>query len=162
MFTLDNMGAFQADEVNEAFALFCPELKPHYSQYPMEHDRWLNFKEKIDGKPTFVSADTNEGFKEDYVWCKNGPVGRGYYHVLTKTAYVNLYSRLMMSEGGGAAGCGCTPKRKVLGTADQHDTARRIVYARSRCSRPNDFDAQEQQIDHMAGTKLNPVHGLAS
>ena len=152
------MTVLAPSEVNKAFALYCPELSVPCAQYPMKHDRWLNFQEKYEGKPTFIAAETpDEKFKVGYVYCKAAPRGRGYYHVLTKTAYVNLYTRLM-SEG--PPGSCCKPKPKDLRTADQWDTARRYVYARSRCSRPDDVQAAEQQIDHYAGTKLNPVHGL--
>lgn len=153
------MAIISAEEVNEAFAFYCPELKVKCARYPMKYDRWLNFKQTYEGKPTFIPAKTDEGLKDCYVYCKAAPCGKGYYHVLTKTAYVNLYTRLM-SEGP-PGGC-CKPKPKDLRTTDQWDTARRYVYARSRCSRPDDAAAVEQQIDHYAGTKLNPVYGLKS
>lgn len=158
------MGTFHPDEVNFAFGMFCPELtKSDLAKYPMARDRWLNYAETFDGKPTFIAAETDDQgiIKPDYVWCKAAPKGKGYYHVLTKTVYVNLYTRLMSTgpPGGGCCGGG-GGKPSDARAADAWDTARRVIYARSRCSRPDDVAAAEQQIDHMAGTKLNPVHGL--
>jgi hypothetical protein len=88
------------------------------------------------------------------MFCKRALKGPGYYHILTKVAYVNLYSRLV-STGSGAS-C-CFGDREIN---DAWDTTRRIVYNRSRGSVPGDILAAEQAIDHMEGTKLNPVHGL--
>ena len=150
------------NEVNYAFKLFCPELaKSKWALYPMQHDRWLNFNETSpDGKPVFVASQEDQGPRDDYIYCKAGSKGKGYYHVLTKVAYVNLYTRLM-SQGPPNAGCNCAgkPDKADLRTADAWDTARRVVYARSRGSRPDDALAWKQQIDHMEGSKL-PGHGL--
>lgn len=153
------MGAFKPDEVNEAFAAVCPgELTSKYCVYPFPKEyraKWLSPKQdKFDGKPVFIKADKFDGVKTDYIWCKNGTEGRGYYHVLTKIAWNNLYSRLS-SEGDGTCCCMGDSKR-----ADQWDTTRRIVYNRCRSNCPDDDKAAEQAIQHMAGTKLNPVHGL--
>ena len=149
------MGVFKAKEVNSAFKEFVPELAgvPE-AAYPFQHERWLGFNEEYEGQPTFVASKTNDGVKPGYVYCKNAPKGPGYYHVLCKCSYVNLYARLM-SEGSPST-C-CKPDAKA---ADRWDTARRVIYARSRCSRPDDGAAAEQQVDHMVGTALNPVHGL--
>lgn len=150
-------------EVDSAFQQFCPEL--HHSKwatYPIQYDRWLNFQETWEKKPVFVASEEDKGPREDYVYCKHTPQGKGYCHVLTKVAYVNLYSRLM-SQGPPGAGCGCfggsSSSVDKAASADAFDTARRVVYARSRGSRPDDGAAWEQQIDHMEGSKL-PGHGL--
>jgi hypothetical protein len=144
-----------AETINKAFDLTAPELKSQYARYPMKYARWLGFNEKYDGKPTFIAADTDQGFKQDYVYCKHAPNGKGYYHLLTKVSHVNLFSRIL-SEGAGA-GCLCN---KDFAKHDSWDTTRLVVYARTRCSRPDDDDAKEQGVDHYVGTKLNPVHGL--
>jgi hypothetical protein len=149
------MGVLSAATVNNAFDLTAPELKSPYARYPMKYERWLGFDEKYDGKPTFIGFEVDEGFKEDYVYCKCGPQGKGYYHLLTQVSYVNLYSRIM-SEGAGA---GCL-WNKDGAKFDAWDTTRLILYSRTRCSRPDDDDAKEQGIDHYVGTKLNPVYGL--
>jgi hypothetical protein len=149
------MGVLSDATINKAFDLTAPELKSQYARYPMKYAGWLGFNEKHDGKPTFIGADTDQGFKLDYVYCKHGPNGKGYYHLLTKVSHGNLFSRIV-SEGAGA---GCLFNRDAA-KFDAWDTTRRIVYARTRCSRPDDNDAKEQGVDHMAGTKLNPLYGL--
>ena len=151
------MGAFTAEQVNQAFDMTCPELKSKYARYPLKYENWLNFNDHIDGQPVFIDSAQDQGLKENFVFCKNAPKGRGYYHILTKVAYVNLYSRLMSTGSG--AGCSCFGGDNSL-LQDAWDTTRIIVYRRSRCSKPDDDLAAEQAVDHMAGTKLNPVHGL--
>lgn len=150
----DTMAPFKSDEVNAGFKQFCPELDNKYTLYPYAHDRWLNFEETIDGKPTFMVGHQDNGPLKNYVYCKNGPVGPGWYHVLCKTVYVNLYSRL---KNQGPPGSFFRPDPKG---ADLHDTVCRVLYARSRASKPDDAAASEQQIDHHVGTKLNPLYGL--
>ena len=151
------MGVFQAQEVNFALGKFCPEVLP-LAEYPMKREKWLNYAETVDGKPTFIAAETDDCPQKGYVWCKAAPKGKGYYHVWTKTVYVNLYTRLMAT--GPPGGACCQPKAADTREVDAWDTARRVIYARSRCSRPDDMAAQEQAVDHIVGTKLNPVHGL--
>merc|ERR1712125_169064 len=156
---MGEMGVFKPDEVNEAFAAICPgELTSKYAMYPIRapyNERWLKVTEEFEGKPVFIKALKDEGIKTDYIWCKNGTRGKGYYHVLTKIAYNNLYSRLK-SEGAGAGCCGLGDLKR----ADQHDTVCRIVYNRARCNRPDDVAGAEQAIDHLAGTQVNPLHGV--
>lgn len=147
-----------AEEVNNAFAQICPELKSKYAIYPIPEKyrgRWLGFDEEFEGKPTVIPADAKgTETPEDYVYCKNAPRGKGYYHVLTKVAYVNLYSRLSAEEPGTFC---CFGDREH---SNQWDTARRVVYNRSRANRPDDAVGAVQAIDHLEGNKLNPVHGL--
>jgi hypothetical protein len=146
------MGPFKPAEVNAAFAKTCEELTSKYAQYPMQYERWYGSSELIDGMKVFIMAKKDLGFKEHYVWCKYGPTEAGYYHILTKTAHVNLYSRF---DSMAASCCG-----GKIDDFDAFDTTRRITYNRARSNIPNDSKAAEQAIQHMAGTKLNPVHGL--
>lgn len=151
------MPSYKPEEVNAAFDLIEPEiLSSPYARYPMQFERWLGFDEKFEGNPSFIPSNTDEGFRKNYVYCKYGPVGKGYYHLLTKVSWNNLYSKLM-NEGPGT-GCGCSGDSR--GRVDAHDTTRRIVYNRSRSNIPDDYKAAEQAINHMAGTKLNPLHGI--
>jgi hypothetical protein len=152
------MTSYNPDKVNLAFAVICPELKSKYAVYPIPstyQGRWLtpSAEEKFEGKPVVLLTDKEDGIKEDYVYCKATPLGRGYYHMLTKVAYVNLYTRIQ-NEGSGAFLCFGDKKK-----ADQWDTCRRIVYNRSRASRPDDVQGAKQSIDHMEGSKL-PGYGL--
>ena len=138
---------------NKAFAMTCPDLTSKYAQYPIKFERWLSFDEMFEGKKAFLPSEQDEGFKEDYVYCKRGPKGKGYYHILTKVSNNNLYSRISSSSPGVC----CFGDAKAI---DAWDTTRVVVYARSRASRPDDEAAKEQCVDHHVGTKLNPVHGL--
>ena len=155
------MTSFNAAEVNKAFAATCPELKSKYASYPIPQEystRWLALDGKDeDGNRVVILTEHDKGFKEHYVFCKNAPLGKGYYHMLTKCAYVNLYSRLM-SEGSGAPCLSFSTANRMR--ADQWETTRRVVYNRSRANRPDDVVGAEQAVDHMEGTKLNPVFGL--
>jgi hypothetical protein len=148
------MGVFKADEVNAAFDLVCPELKSKYARYPMKYDAWLAPGDTYEGKPAYIAAKAgDEGMKEDYMYCKYGPAGPGYYHMLCKCSSVNLYTRIQNTSAGS---CCSVDKQK----AEALDTTRLILHYRHRCSRPDDLEGQKQGIDHMVGTKLNPVHGL--
>jgi len=148
--------SFKPDVVNAAFDLTFPELASKYARYPLEYGAWYAPNDSVGDKPCFITSEKNLGLKMDYVYCNRGPVGKGYYHLLTKIAYVNLTSYLYSMGGGGPACCGGGNREK----ADALDTTKRVLYARSRASRPNDRDAQEQCVDHYVGTKLNPVHGI--
>lgn len=152
-----------ARQINEAFDLVCPELQSKYGRFPMKFDKWrYDFDGKYeDGKPIYIAAATDQdGVKLDYVFCKNGPLGKGYYHLCTKVAHVNLAGRFMSSTGpGGHSWCG-GGAGSTAAERDAWDTTKRILYARSRCNKPDDDAAKEQGIDHMVGTELNPVHGL--
>ena len=153
------MSAYDADEVNIAFARLCPELKSRYAVYPFPESSpasWLVPSKGVtyEGKPVVVLADTKEKehpLKEDYVFCKAGPLGEGYYHVLTKTAYVNLSTRLN-AQGNGKFLCFGDNQR-----AEQWDTCRRIVYNRSRANKPDDKHAAEAGVDQMVGALSSKV-----
>mmetsp|Transcript_9927 Transcript_9927/g.11885 ORF Transcript_9927/g.11885 Transcript_9927/m.11885 type:complete len:142 (+) Transcript_9927:76-501(+) len=135
---------FVAEEVNAAFAAICPELTSKYAIYPIDFEKWLELDDVIDGEKVFQKSDNDMGLKENYVWCKNGPRGRGYYHLLTKMSYVNLYSRLSSS-----APSSCCANQEMRKKVDQWDTTRRVVYNRTRPTRPNDELGAESAIDHL-------------
>eukprot|EP00339_Tiarina_fusa_P029193 CAMPEP_0117077502 /NCGR_PEP_ID=MMETSP0472-20121206/54654_1 /TAXON_ID=693140 ORGANISM="Tiarina fusus, Strain LIS" /NCGR_SAMPLE_ID=MMETSP0472 /ASSEMBLY_ACC=CAM_ASM_000603 /LENGTH=123 /DNA_ID=CAMNT_0004803879 /DNA_START=61 /DNA_END=428 /DNA_ORIENTATION=+ len=121
--------SFQPKKVNAAFADICPELKSKYAVYPIPEPynlKWLAPNSTFEKKPCFIETAGDQGVIEDYVYCKLGPNGKGYYHVLTKMAYANLYSRLS-AEGPGTC-CGFGDRKR----ADKWDTARLVVYNRSR------------------------------
>lgn len=163
------MGLLDVDQVNRGLEHFVPELAHNkLARYPMtKHPRWLNFTESYQGKPTFIQSGVNDGVKEDYVYCKAAPMGKGYYHVLCKTDYVNLLTKHMSQGPPGGVNCGgCfgggnkKDDKYNAGSADDWNTVRLALYARTRSSMPNDLAASEQQIDHYAGTKLNPGQSL--
>ena len=86
-------------ELNAAMVRIAPELSSVYAEYPMLRQRWLGPHETgPKGEPCFIEAKQDEGRKPDYVYCKRGISGPGYYSLLTKIAYVNLYGRVV-AEG---------------------------------------------------------------
>ena len=77
---------------------------------------------RLDGQPCFVELekkkkdngkgeDNSRMMKQDYVYCKMGNLGKeygncgpGFYHLMTKIAYTNLYNKYE-SEIPTLAGC---------------------------------------------------------
>lgn len=143
------MVVYNAEVVNEAFSATCPKLKDNLiGKYPMEYERWLQPNEELlnaedDGKqPTtkmFLASSENQGLKRDYVWCKHGPNGKGYYHLRTRIAHVNLSSRFRMGAPGrgGLFCCLYAGPDKVF--LNHWDTTNRVLFARSSMSTPNDI-----------------------
>jgi hypothetical protein len=81
-------------ELNRIMVKFYPELDSTYAKFPMNNKRWYQAAEKgPKGEPCFVKGGSPDVVKKDYVYCKLGSFGPGYYSLMTKTAYTNLYSR---------------------------------------------------------------------
>src|SRR5687767_13290009 len=92
------------DEINATMIKFLPELASTYAKYPMKRDRWYLINEKgLKGERLFYKEE-NSGLKMDYVFGR-GPGGPGYYSLLTKTAYINLYSRITSECPVGCCAC---------------------------------------------------------
>ena len=124
-------------EINALMAKHVPELASCYATYPLKEEQWYGANHKgKKGEPCFLSAPTNEGLKIDYVWGGKGPLGPGYYSLLTKPAYVNLYSRVN-SEGPGACCCGA-PSAESRRTVAEWDDVKTIVYGRYVSPQPDD------------------------
>jgi hypothetical protein len=138
-----------ADELNESMIKFFPELKSEYARFPMSYERWLNPGEKTPkGDPCFVKSADGSIFKKDYVWCKYGNFGPGYYHLLTKPAYVNLYNKIDSIQPG-TCGIACnSADRKAM---DEHDDVKRLLYGRHMSPRPSDKAAEQRAMDESLG-----------
>ena len=130
-----------AEEINRKLSKYCPELASEYAKYPMQYTRWLNPKE-IDpqGKPCFIQGP-DTGPKPDYVYGP-GRCGDGYYHLLTQFAYPTLYARLANEQPCGCCTCNAKARKEI----DEYDDVRRIVYARSVGSIPDDKRAYHDSI----------------
>lgn len=146
--------AAYAAKVNEQLKMTCPELGSVYAQYPLDRDRWLGFDETIDGELVFVASTQDNGLKKNYVYCTVGQKGKGYYHLLNKTSYVNLYNREGNSPPGSCC-AGASPEEMAA-----WETTKMYLYNRSRAPRPDDVAGAKASIDHMEGSKLNPVYGI--
>ena len=133
-----------SDKINETLVRVAPELSSKYAKYPMTRKMWLSAKTKTEEITGFIPYPRDSNFssptmKEDYVWGA-GPLGQGYYHLLTKSSYSALYNRLYNQRVSGAGCCGCAESQEKI----DHDEVKLIAYNRSIASRPDDFLAQKE------------------
>mmetsp|Transcript_26870 Transcript_26870/g.63129 ORF Transcript_26870/g.63129 Transcript_26870/m.63129 type:complete len:172 (-) Transcript_26870:176-691(-) len=135
-------------ELNANMIAFLPELDSDYARYPMYHKRWYQPGEKgPKGEPCFIKGEES-GVKKDYAFCKNGTFGPGYYSLMTKIAYVNLYAK-HDSQQPGTCGIACNSvDRKAL---DEHDDVRRLLFGRQMSPRPCDAAAEKRAMDEAEG-----------
>lgn len=138
-----------AKELNASMIKFLPELDSDYARYPMNYDRWYQPGETApNGKPCFVKGSDPSVVKKDYTYCKNGPLGPGYYSLLTKVAYVNLYSKHDSNQPG-MCGCACNAQdRKAI---DEHDDVKRLLYGRQMSPKPSDKAAETRAMQESQG-----------
>ena len=106
------------------------------------------------GEPCYVKGENN-GVKMDYVYGK-GPGGPGYYHLCTKTAYVNLYTRI--TSECPVMCCACTKAARI--EYDEWDDVRLIIHARHLATIPDDKAAKQNQIDGARQTAQAWHNGL--
>ena len=137
-----NLVSKSPDEINRILAKFHPELASTYAKYPMECPKWKQYSERgPKGEPCFIRG-ANTGVKMDYVYCERAPEP-GYYSVLCKISYVNLYAK-HTGMTPGVCGCGCTAAaRKEF---DEWDDAHRILHARHKSRKPDDGVAARDAI----------------
>jgi len=107
-------------EMNEWLHSFLPEVRnSQFGEYPMKQQSWIWLNTTVTGSdgvtnPAFIPTTINVKFREDanynekvplkrdYVF-GTGPKGFGYYHLLTRQAWVILNSRvgsMKSSEAG--------------------------------------------------------------
>jgi hypothetical protein len=136
-----------AASINAKMAKFVPELVSAYALYPMKRVRWLDPKEiGPRGEPCFIATSTNAGVKPNYVYGR-GPYGTGYYSLMTRVPYVNIYSRLQNQP---PVRC-CALSKEARNEMDEFDDVRRIVYNRSVSTRPDDVVAAGDAIAKARG-----------
>jgi hypothetical protein len=146
-----------AKELNASMIKFLPELDSDYARYPMGHERWYQPGEKAPkGEPCFVKCSDPSVLKKDYAYCKRGSFGPGYYSLMTKIAYVNLYSK-HDSQQPGTCGCACNAEdRKAI---DEHDDVKRLMYGRQMSPRPNDGAAETRAMNESQGMAIASYAG---
>lgn len=146
-----------AAEINAALVEFLPELDSEYAKYPMKHKRWYDPNETgpkgepcffIENSPSTSPTRTAEGIKnnkKDYVYCTNGPNGKGYYSLMCRISYVNLHRKLKSSAPqGSCAGCPCFASKATRMAMDRYDDCRRVIYMRQLCTQlPDDQIASD-------------------
>jgi hypothetical protein len=115
----------------------------------MHWDRWYQVTENgPKGEPCFVAGEATQGIKKDYAYCKAGAKGPGYYLLMCKVAYVNLYSKIDSMQPG-TCGIACNAAdRQAL---DEWDDVRRVMYGRHFSPRPCDAAAGKRAMDEAQG-----------
>ena len=78
------------------------------------------------------------------MYCKNGPKGPGYYHLLIRVSYVNLFNCLA-SEAPSAGSCSGAAAHKEL---IDYDTVKTIVYKHSVSTKPDDAHARQEVLEN--------------
>ena len=128
-----NLSTNNASEINAIMVRYVPELASEYSKFPMHRERWPTANQRGDKGEKLYLQESNDGLKMDYVYgC--GPYGKGYYSLLTKAAYTNLYNRVIQEM---PMGC-CIFNQKARKTYDEWDDVKRILYSRSVATVPDD------------------------
>ncbi len=162
-----------AKQINQSMKVLLPETNGcSYADFPMTGKKWLSGKDKApEGGYCFLRTEAtmpkDPGFKQGYVW-GSGPFGFGYYHILTKEAHITLYHRIQNrrvftgeSSSGGFCSCcfGSSPEDPDgIPTslpeipADDLDNLRRLFHARSVATKPNDVQAQVDQMQNSTAT----------
>jgi hypothetical protein len=137
-----------AVEINKSMIKFLPELDSDYARYPMHHQRWYQPSEKGPKGEDCFMKEPDQGIRKDYVFCKNGFKGPGYYLLMTKTAYVNLYTKLDSLQPG-TCGVACNgADRKAM---DEYDDVKRVIYGRQMSPKPDDAVAGDRALGEAQG-----------
>lgn len=134
--------------MNAKMVKFAPELASEYAEYPMHLRYWLKATDTgPKGEPCFIAApkDGKVELKPNYVFGP-GPRGFGDYHLLTKASYLALYARMTHEN---PVSC-CSFSKAARQEYSDFDEVKRLVFARSRSSKPDDgntssYDAQQQK-----------------
>ena len=108
-------------------------IEPHrYGRYPITFKHWCHVDEKINGNICFIKSPKNEGVKEDYVYSEDPEPG--YYHLLTKQAYIQLYKDVQTKEPS----LPCCWDKAGAKKYNEYTRVKKIVYNRSIASIPDD------------------------
>jgi hypothetical protein len=138
-------------QLNAKMVQYCPELASEYAKYPLAYKAWLDPKGTgPKGVPCFITAPQGSEMKLDYAHGA-GPRGWGYYHILTRPAYVILYSRLTQEMPC----CCCASGNKKVSDWDDVKT---VVYNRSVATKPDDAQARKDAIAKAQGVAQAHYH----
>jgi len=138
------------DHVNRAMVKYFPELTSDYARYPMTgRRRWLDIaRDKVGpkGDPLFVARLSPQVFEgravrvKDYVY-GHGPLGCGYYSLLTKESYVVLardFNEDERSRQSWGEKIRRIFSRRARREYDLWDLAGYVVFMRAHSSHPDD------------------------
>ena len=144
------------EDINDILPRVAPELASKYAKHPLAREMWLDASVKTDEFVAFIPHPKDPNFpepamKEDYVWGP-GPMGYGYYHLLTRASYKVLHARLSNKS---SVGCCCVPQSREQSNLDEVKT---IVYNRSIASRPDDLLAYKEALAYARGEAQLAYH----
>lgn len=123
----------------------------------MNNKRWYGPGEKgPKGEPCFVKGGSPDIVKKDYAYCKTGSFGPGYYSLMTRIAYTNLYTKHQTIQPG-TCGCACNAADRKL--MDEHDTVNRLLYGRQLSPRPCDGAAEKRAMNESEGMAVAAFAG---
>jgi hypothetical protein len=144
------------EEINQCLIKLLPELDSKYAKYPMTFKKWKQLGDKgPNGEPMYLkNHNQNSGIKKNYVFGK-GPGGPAYYHLLTKNAYINLYTRISSMC---PATCGCACNKEARDAMDEWDCVKRVIQARYQSRVPDDKGATQQQLQVAKNTAQAIYH----
>lgn len=122
-----------------------------YLLVPFIVQMWVDPRGKTaEGKPLFIKGEGSQepARKDDYVYGP-GPLGWGYYHLLTRVSYEILFRRMHSST---PFVCCCFATKEARMQLSDHEDVRLIMYNRSVASIPDDKQAAKDAIAIATGT----------
>jgi len=137
--------------LNSRLQQVAPVLASNYAKFPIQYTSWLDpFSQTENGKPTFMPQQKHPRTPPherderyiDYIW-GDGVRGKGFYHLLTKQAYINLIHKL--ENEAPAIRCDCF----AANLSEFHNQLEVLTLLRHRCESdvPNDFIIQRKFHD---------------
>ena len=142
------------DEINQKMARIAPELASSYAAYPLSaksgRTKWVNPSggKTAKGEPCFIAGEgKTQPMKHDYVYGA-GSRGFGWYHLLTRDSYNNLYHRLQAATPVPCCACSKEARQNL----SDHEDVVLIVYNRSVASIPDDEQGAKDAIAIARGT----------
>lgn len=151
-----HLNSAKADEINQMMVLVAAELASPYAKYPLiasnggESKMWVAPEGKTaKGEPCFIQGPGKyqPSMKDDYIY-GSGPLGFGWYHLLTRDSYHALHRRLLSSA---PVPC-CAFSKAARQELSDHEDVSAIVYNRSVASAPDDEQGAKDAINIAKGT----------
>ena len=141
-------------QINAKMARVCPELASEYAKYPLAMKAWMSPGAKgPKDAPMFIAGPRGSPMKMDHVHGA-GPKGWGYYHLLTRDSYINLYARLTNETPL----CCCGFSAQARTEMSEWDDVKTIVYNRSVARIPDDVQGKKDAISLAQGEAQGHYH----
>ena len=129
------------EQANRKMQRVAAELKSEYAQFSLHNDKDLTKYlspngQGPKGEPLFLPSLHEESqIIPDYVYSANGPNGAGYYSLLTKAAYTEIFGRLQRNPPKKTGILSRNPELKQEYEAWKWTL--QLVHTRWEASRPN-------------------------